>query len=114
MNYATQLYRVGGGPSGDDRDVTSGDTSATPLSSRTFAAWNFLSAMVRIHAAVDISNRLWYGLAVWTYAIAVVHFATEWLVFGTAAPSRDSAGPGLALSTASLVWMLWCREGYVC
>ncbi|KAI5306203.1 ergosterol biosynthesis protein [Ascosphaera pollenicola] len=55
-----------------------------PLHSRTFGTWTFLSSVVRCYAAYNIDDPLVYGLAMWTYGIALAHFTGEWLLFGSA------------------------------
>ena len=77
----------------------------TAFTSRVFGTWTFVSAIVRLYAAYNISNPQIYELALVVYAIAWFHFFSEWLVFGTAAWGRGLAGP-ILISTGSLVWML--------
>ncbi|KAL2049911.1 hypothetical protein ABVK25_009778 [Lepraria finkii] len=77
----------------------------TAFTSRVFGTWTFVSAIVRLYAAYNISNPQVYELALVVYAIAWLHFSSEWLVFGTAAWGRGLAGP-ILISTGSLVWML--------
>lgn len=77
----------------------------TALSTRTFGTWTFLSAIIRLYAAYNLSDPLIYQLTLWTYAVAFFHFATEWLVFGTARWGAGLAGP-VIVSTGSLAWML--------
>lgn len=82
----------------------------TPLSSRTFGTWTFLSAVIRLYGAYYIDNPLIYQLTLWTYALAGVHFFSEWLVFGTARWGKGLAGP-VFVSTGSIVWMV-AQWGY--
>ncbi|OAL64407.1 ergosterol biosynthesis protein Erg28 [Trichophyton rubrum] len=46
----------------------------TPLSSRKFGTWTFLSSVIRMYAAYYVSNPQVYDLAMWTYGIALAHF----------------------------------------
>ncbi|KAF2805735.1 Erg28 protein [Mytilinidion resinicola] len=82
----------------------------TPLSSRTFGTWTFLSSVIRLYAAYYTSDPRVYELAFATYAIAWGHFMLEWWVFGTA---RWGAGLGspVVVSSTSLVWM-WVQWGF--
>lgn len=48
----------------------------------------------------------------WSYAIAWVHFMTEWLVYGTAVWGQGLVGP-LFVATGSLIWMSYAWEEYV-
>lgn len=82
------------------------------LSARTFGTWTFLSAVVRLYAAYNITDPLIYQLAVWTYGIAFGHFVTEWLVFGTAKWGAGLAGP-VFVSTGTLAWMVTQWGWYV-
>ena len=77
----------------------------TALSSRIFGVYTFVSAVIRLYAAYSIENPQLYQLAIWTYAIAWVHFMSEWLIFGTTAWGRALAGPAV-ISTGSLLWMV--------
>ncbi|KIX08881.1 uncharacterized protein Z518_03538 [Rhinocladiella mackenziei CBS 650.93] len=116
LKYTTQVYpgwrssKEGHKPSSSNADPES--SPVTPLSSRTFGTWTFLAAVVRIYAAHNITNRLFYDLAIWTYVIAVWHFFSEWLIFGSTRWGRGLAGP-VIVSSMSLIWMLWSRDAYV-
>jgi len=83
----------------------------TALSSRTFGTWTVLSAVLRAYAAYHIHNPVVYDLAIWSYAVAGVHFVSEWLVFGSAGPGAGLAGP-LIFSSMSLAWMITQRGEY--
>ena len=84
----------------------------TALSSRLFGTWTFVSSIVRLYAAYNISNPQVYQLALWTYGIAWSHFMSEWLVFRTAAWGKGFAGPAV-VSTVTLLWMLGAWDSYV-
>jgi hypothetical protein len=86
--------------------------AVNPLSSRTFGTWTFLSSVIRLYAAYNISDPLIYQLALWTYVIALAHFASEWLVFGTAKMGKGLVGP-LCVASGSLIWMLLKWEVYM-
>jgi len=68
--------------------------------------------MVRLYAAYNISDPMMYQLAIWTYVIALAHFASEWLVFGTAKMGKGLVGP-LCVASGSLIWMLLKWEVYM-
>ena len=84
----------------------------TALTARLFGTWTLLAGIIQIYAAYRINNEDWYTLALWTYVIALDHFSSEWLIFGTMRPAK-----GLLLSsgiaTGSLVWMLSQWGSYV-
>lgn len=75
----------------------------TPLSSRTFGTWTFLSAVVRIYAAYHINNAALYDVCMWSYAIAGWHFVSEWLMFGSAryvkSGREGASGKGRVMET---------------
>jgi hypothetical protein len=76
----------------------------TPLSSRTFGTWTFLSSVIRLYAAYHIDKKEIYELAFATYLIACGHFLSEWLVFKTARMNRALAFP-VFVSIATIGWM---------
>ena len=76
----------------------------TPLSARTFGTWTALSSVIRLYAAYHVTNPQVYQLALCSYAIAWVHFMSEWLVFKTAKLGAGLMGP-LIVATTSLAWM---------
>lgn len=84
----------------------------TPLSARTFGTWTALASVVRLYAAFNIHDRAVYELAMWTFAIAILHFGSEYVYFRTARLSRGLASP-MVVASASLVWMLAQQEWYV-
>ncbi|EER22908.1 ergosterol biosynthesis protein [Coccidioides posadasii str. Silveira] len=95
--YTGQLYAAG---------------PVTPLSSRKFGTWTFLSSVIRFYAAYYISDPHVYDLAIWTYGIALAHFVSEWLVFGSARAKGRFVSP-LVVASASFAWMITQRGWYV-
>ena len=85
--------------------------AVNPLSSRTFGTWTLLSSIIRMYAAYNISAPLVYHLTLWTFVLALAHFLSEWLLFGTAKMGRGLIGP-MCVATGSLVWMLVQWEFY--
>ncbi|RAK99219.1 Erg28 family protein [Aspergillus ibericus CBS 121593] len=102
-SYAADLYNA---KSADGRPPTN------PLSSRTFGTWTFLSSVVRMYAAYNITNPAVYDLAIWTFGLALVHFVGEWLGFGSAQLKGRFVSP-LIVASSTLTWMLTQREGYL-
>nr|POE82413.1 ergosterol biosynthetic protein 28 [Quercus suber] len=84
----------------------------TELSARTFGTWTAISSIVRLYAAYHIHEPVVYELALWTFGIAWAHFASEWLVFGTARWGRGLAGP-VFVATGTGAWMLAQWGSYV-
>jgi len=82
------------------------------LSARTFGTWTALSSIVRLYAAYHIHEAAVYELALWTFGLAFAHFASEWLVFGTARWGKGLAGP-VFVSTVTGTWMLVQWSNYV-
>ena len=70
-----------------------------------------LSSIIRMYAAYNISDPLVYHLTLWTFVLALAHFLSEWLLFGTATMGRGLIGP-MCVATGSLVWMLVQWEFY--
>lgn len=83
----------------------------TQLSARTFAAWTFLTALVRLYAAYRIHDGGWYGLALWSFVVAGAHLGSE-VVYGTV-KVRSGAFPSLCIAGGSAVWMVWQWGRYV-
>lgn len=81
------------------------NSPVTPLMSRTFGTWTFLSSVIRMYAAYHIDEPVVYQLALWTYGIAWSHFVSEWLVFRSASWGAGLASP-VIVATSSLCWML--------
>lgn len=84
----------------------------TPLSARTFGTWTALASIVRLYGAYHINEPAVYEMCIWTYAIAWMHFMSEWFVFGSARWNRGLAGP-VVIANISLVWMLMQWGYYV-
>lgn len=83
----------------------------TPLSSRTFGTWTALSSIVRLYAAYNIREPRVYEMALWTFVLALGHFGSEWLVFGTTKWGSGLAGP-IFVSTGTLTWMVTAWSFY--
>lgn len=90
---------------------TNGAVPVEPLSGRVFGTWTFLSAVVRMTAAYNITSPVAYDLAIWTYGIALAHFVGE-LVLGNASLRGRFLSP-LIVASSSVAWMLTQREAYL-
>jgi hypothetical protein len=84
----------------------------TALSARTFGTWTFMASLIRFYAAYNINDPAMYQLAMWSYAVAWVHFTSEWLVFGTTRWGKPLAGP-VIVANSSLIWMFMQWGFYV-
>ncbi|KZF25378.1 ergosterol 28 [Xylona heveae TC161] len=104
LNYTQKVYE--GSPK------TGSKSPVTPLSARTFGTWTFLSSIIRLWAAYNIDNPQVYQLALWTFGVALGHFSSEWLVYGTAKWGKGLAGPAF-VSTGTLLWMVSQWSYYV-
>ncbi|KAI9798743.1 MAG: ergosterol biosynthesis protein [Piccolia ochrophora] len=87
------------------RVYSASPASVTALSARTFGTWTFLSSVIRLYAAYNISEPAFYQLAICTFVLAFLHFMSEWNIFKTAAWGAGLAGP-VFVASGSLVWML--------
>ena len=62
---------------------TTSTAQVTPLASRTFAIWTFLSCALALIAAFHLHERGAYLATTLSFYAAVVYFTLELLVFGT-------------------------------
>jgi len=77
-----------------------------------FGTWTALSAIVRLVAAYSIHDSNLYHLVLYTYVVALAHFGSEWLVFGTMKAGRGIT-PVLGVASFSITWMLTQRDFYL-
>ncbi|KAM6170809.1 ergosterol biosynthetic protein 28 homolog [Erethizon dorsatum] len=75
------------------------------LQARTFGIWTLLSSVIRCLCAIDIHNKTLYHITLWTFFLALGHFLSELLVFGTAAPTIGVLAP-LMVASFSILGML--------
>ncbi|PLB37250.1 Erg28 family protein [Aspergillus candidus] len=101
--YSAELY--------NGRSKPDGHPFTNPLSSRTFATWTFLSGVIRMYAAYNITNSVSYDLAAWSFGIALFHFLGEW-VSGTAQLKGRFVSP-MIVASSTLTWMVTQREWYL-
>ncbi|AET39420.1 Erg28p Ecym_4362 [Eremothecium cymbalariae DBVPG len=94
------------------RKVYEGKPSeTTALSARMFGTWTFVSAVIRLYGVFFLHEEHIFQLTFISYAIALFHFLTEWLIFGTCRLGKGSLGP-FVVATTSLVWMYLTKEYY--
>ncbi|KAF9164213.1 ergosterol biosynthesis protein [Actinomortierella ambigua] len=84
----------------------------TGLSGRTFGIWTLLSSVVRLYSAYHLSYAPMYNITICTFAIAWVHFMSEFFVFRTAKISGPFIAPCI-VATSSLIWMFSQYDYYV-
>ncbi|KAK2057393.1 Erg28 like protein [Colletotrichum caudatum] len=85
---------------------------ATPLAARCFGTWTFLTSIVRLYAAYHLRHAHMYDLAIWTYVVALGHFASELFVFKSMTFGLPQIFP-FTLATTALIWMPLVRPFYV-
>ncbi|KAJ5273282.1 Ergosterol biosynthetic protein 28 [Penicillium angulare] len=90
---------------------TNGSKPCEALSGRVFGTWTFLSAVIRMTAAYNLTTPVAYDLAIWTYVIALTHFTGE-LIFGNASLKGRFLSP-LIVASSSIAWMLIQRKEYL-
>lgn len=78
-------------------------TGEATRSARRLGTWTFLAGIIRLYAAYNITSSELYGLAMWTYGIATVHFIAEWAVFEV---HEEGGKYALLVSTSTLGWMV--------
>ncbi|KAF4628991.1 hypothetical protein G7Y89_g9157 [Cudoniella acicularis] len=88
------------------------ESQVTAFGARMFGTWTALSCVMRLVAAYNITEPSVYYLALCTYFVALSHFASEWLVFGTMKAGRGIA-PVLIVPTFSIMWMTTQRNFYL-
>ncbi|MCJ1364820.1 ergosterol biosynthesis protein [Acarospora aff. strigata] len=110
LSFPRRVYT--GAPPSSSSTPSPSTSPVTPLSARTFGTWTFLSSIIRLYAAYNISNPVVYQLALWTYGIALVHFGSEWLVFGTARMGKG-LGAAVVVASTSFCWMVGQWGWYV-
>lgn len=88
----------------------------TPLAARLFGTYTLISAIVRLYASYHLDKEPVYMMALWTYLVALGHFASEITVF----KSQYFNGPELMpqlfpffFATVGTVWMLAQKSFYV-
>ncbi|XP_007530194.1 ergosterol biosynthetic protein 28 homolog isoform X1 [Erinaceus europaeus] len=75
------------------------------LQARTFGIWTLLSSVIRCLCAIDIHNKMLYHVTLWTFFLALGHFLSELLIYGTAAPTVGVLAP-LLVASFSILGML--------
>ncbi|OLN97423.1 Ergosterol biosynthetic protein 28 [Colletotrichum chlorophyti] len=85
---------------------------ATPLAARCFGTWTFLTSIVRLYAAYHLNHAHMYDLAIWTYVVALGHFASELFIFKSMTFGVPQAFP-FTLASVALIWMPMVRDFYV-
>ena len=94
------------------KDGRAAHDQVTPLAARLQGTYTVVSAMVRLYAAYHLRLAPVYQMALWTYVVALAHFASELLVYRTARPAAPVFMPFLFASTG-IVWMLAQYDFYV-
>lgn len=84
----------------------------TPLAARLFGIYTALAGVIRVYAAYDLAHPALYQLALLTQLVAVAHFTSEALVFGTLILSWEHLFP-LAAGWSGSIWMLLQYSHYV-
>ncbi|KYK61369.1 transmembrane domain-containing protein [Drechmeria coniospora] len=84
----------------------------TPLAGRLFGTWTLITCIVRCYAAYHLHIGPVYNIAVWTYVVALGHFASELFVFKSMTLGLPQIFP-LTLASCALIWMPMVRGYYV-
>ncbi|KAK8244552.1 ergosterol 28 [Phyllosticta capitalensis] len=88
------------------------DERVNPLHSRTFGTWTLLQGLVRLYASYHVHEAGWYQLALITNVVAMWHFGSEWLLFGSVKWNKGLAAP-VTVSVLTTAWMLLQYSEYV-
>jgi len=84
----------------------------TPLAGRLFGTWTLITCIVRCYAAYNLHVGPMYTVAMWTYVVALGHFASELFVFKSMGFGLPQIFP-FTFATAALIWMPMVRSHYV-
>ena len=76
----------------------------TKLSARTFGTWTFISCVIRLYGALYLNEPHIYQLTMISYAVALFHFGSELLIYGTCRFDAGFISPLIVASTSS-IWM---------
>ncbi|RDA93993.1 hypothetical protein CP533_5006 [Ophiocordyceps camponoti-saundersi (nom. inval.)] len=92
--------------------TTGTSDQVTPLAGRLFGTWTLITCIIRCYAAYNLHLGPVYDMAIWTYVIALGHFASELFVFRTMTLGLPQIFP-FALASGALIWMPLVRNHYV-
>ncbi|KAM4058954.1 erg28 like protein [Hirsutella rhossiliensis] len=84
----------------------------TPLAGRLFGTWTLITCIVRCYAAYNLHLGPVYNIAIWTYVVALGHFASELFVFKSMNFGLPQVFP-FTLASCALIWMPMVRNYYV-
>lgn len=98
-------------PAADPADPKAAD-QLTPLAGRLFGTWTLITSIVRLYAAYHLHIGPVYNIAMWTYVVALAHFASELFVFKSMSLGTPQLFP-FTLATCALIWMPMVRDYYV-
>ncbi|KAI1638652.1 hypothetical protein F4809DRAFT_599194 [Biscogniauxia mediterranea] len=93
------------------KEGRSGD-QVTPLAARLFGTYTLVSAIVRLYASYHLRLGPLYDLALWTYVVALAHFASEVAVYRTARLGPPVLFP-FFFASVGIAWMVSQRAFYV-
>lgn len=79
----------------------------TPLHGRTFAIWTSLTCVLCLLTAGDMGNRGLFTATFTSFAVAAVHFTTEWLNYGTMSTGGFAKPAPFALGSMALMLLAW-------
>jgi hypothetical protein len=84
----------------------------TPLSGRLFGVWTLITCVVRCYAAYNLHIGPVYNIAIWTYVVALGHFASELFIFKSMTFGTPQLFP-FTFASIALIWMPMVRDFYV-
>ncbi|KAI1495486.1 hypothetical protein F5X99DRAFT_403359 [Biscogniauxia marginata] len=97
--------------SSDTKEARAQD-QVTPLAARLFGTYTLVSAIVRLYASYHLRLGPLYDVALWTYVVALVHFASECAVYRTARLGPPVLFP-FFFASVGIAWMVTQRGFYV-
>ncbi|XP_029570017.1 probable ergosterol biosynthetic protein 28 [Salmo trutta] len=75
------------------------------LQARTFGIWTLLLSVIRCTCTIDIQNKTFYHITLWTFVLALGHFLSEAFIYKTAPLTIGIMAP-LIVASFSIVGML--------
>jgi hypothetical protein len=86
--------------------------SVTALTSRMFGAWTLTSAVIRGYAAYYLHVKPVYELVQLSYAIALLHYSSELLVYRTVRLNGPAISPFI-VAISSTIWLWTSYSTYI-
>lgn len=98
--------------SGAGKDEDKARDQLTPLAARLFGTWTFITGVIRLYGAYNVSDPVLYQLSLLTHLLAATHYSGELFVFKTVRPGWEHLFP-LGAGFGGSIWMALQYHNYV-